>query len=230
MKQWQLGALFAAAGLVVGGSVVWLVTSGDGSTPRAGGTAGAGRSSSAAPGVSANAQELLDRLDDSSKGTFHVRYSTGSTSTSSATLEIWHAGDRVRRDVVAVSSSQGTAHTVEILDGGKFVRCVQFDGKPFQCTGAPTSAASSLTDPLQGAKTDVTGKRVTVASEVIAGQPARCYTVAAVAPAKPSQFCLSKDNVPLRIDGGDGKPVDATDYDTDVPASVFTPPASVAGP
>lgn len=217
---------------MLGGTAVWLITRSSDSGSPAGGAASKGTSgsTSSTPGVSVNAKEFLDRIDKASKATFHVRYSTGSATGSHAVLEIWHTADRVRRDVQAVSATEGTAHTEEILANNKLVRCVLFAGKPWQCVGAPTSAGASVADPLQGADHDVAGRKVTVTVDTIAGHPAKCYTVAAgTTTAKPSRYCLSADNVPLRIDGGDGKPVDATNYDTNVPSSVFTPPAKVAG-
>lgn len=232
MKQWQIVALFVA-GLVLGGTAVYFLTRSDDSSPKAGATGQTGvptSTQSQAPGVSVNGQQLLDRLDEASNATYHVRYATGSASGSSATLEIWHTADRVRRDLVAVSPSQGSAHTAEILTKKRFVRCVLFPDKPWQCVGGSVASGSKLTDPLQGVAPDLTGRKVTVRNVQIAGHPAICYTVApASASAKPSEFCLSSDNVPLRIDGGDGKPVDATNYDKVVPASVFTPPGPVAG-
>jgi hypothetical protein len=185
---------------------------------------------SSAPGLAVNAQDLLHRLDAAQKATFHVRYTTGSASGSHAILEVWHTPDRVRRDLTAVSPTQGTAHTEEILANKKYVRCVQFAGTDWQCVGAPTGSAGTLTDPLQGAAPDLSGRKVTLTHSVLIGKPVRCYAVAAAAAqTKPSQFCLTDDNVPLRIDGGDGKPVEATNYDHVVPNSVFTPPATVAG-
>jgi len=233
LRRWYIGAIFAV-GLALGGTVVWLITRSDDSSPHAGQSSNAptsGSSTSLPPGVSVNAQQLLDRLDHASKSTFHVRYATGSASESHATLEIWHTADRVRRDVIAVSSTEGTVHTEEFLTKEKFVRCASFDGKNYQCVGAPLTAGSSLSDPLQGAdKGGVIGRKVTISQTTVAGQPATCYTVAgADSSSAPSQFCLSADNVPLRIDGGDGKPVIATNFDQDVPSSIFTPPASVTG-
>ena len=143
-------------------------------------------------------------------------------------LEVWHTPDSVRRDLIAVSPTQGTAHTIEILNDGKYVRCVKFDAGSFQCVGAPLSEAGTLTDPLQGNSRDVEGKTVTLTHTTIAGMPADCYTVPQDgAGAKPRVFCLSEDNIPLRIDGGDGKPVDATSLDHDIPAGIFDPPAPV---
>jgi hypothetical protein len=180
--------------------------------------------------VATNAQDLLQRLAAAQRATFHVRYTTGSASGSHAILEVWHTPDRVRRDLTAISPTEGTAHTEEILADNKYVRCVQFEGQDWQCVGAPTASSGTLTDPLQGAKPDLTGRKVTLTHSVIVGKPVRCYTVAAASTkAKPSQFCLTDDDVPLRIDGGDGKPVEATNYDAVVPKSLFTPPAKVAG-
>jgi hypothetical protein len=232
LKRWQIVALFVA-GLMLGGTAVWLLTRSDDSSPRAaatGQTQAPATSGSSAPGVATNAQELLDRIDEASNATYHVRYTTGSASGSHAVLEVWHTPDRVRRDIVAFSPSEGTAHTVEILANTKYVRCVQFAGKSWQCLGAPLASSSSLTDPLQGVAHDVAGKKVSRSDTTIVGHPATCYTVAStIASNKPTQFCLSVENVPLRIDGGDGKPVDATSYDKTVPNSVFTPPAPVVG-
>ena len=232
MKQWQVVALFVA-GIVLGGTAVWFFTRSDDSSPRAGATSQTGvpsSSTSQSAGVATNAKELLDRLDNASKATYHVRYTTGSASGSHAVLEVWHTADQVRRDLIAISPTEGTAHTEEILTKKRYVRCVLFAGKPWQCVGAPTTAGSKLSDPLQGAESDVAGRKVTVSHLTLAGHPTTCYTVAAATSAsKPSQYCLSSDNVPLRIDGGDGKPVDATNYDKVVPNSVFTPPGPVAG-
>jgi hypothetical protein len=178
--------------------------------------------------VSINGQQLLDRLASADGATFHVRYVTGGETTSHATLEVWHTPDAVRRDLIAVSPTQGTAHTVEILNNGKYIRCIKFEDTDFQCVGAPTSESGSLGDPLQGNSRDVTDKTVTLTHEDINGIPADCYTVPQDT-GNPRIFCLSKSNVPVRIDGGDGKPVDATSLDHDIPEGIFTPPAPVAG-
>ncbi len=234
MKQWQIGALFAA-GLVVGGTVVWLLTRSSGSDSHAAGASGSQAVigpqpiTSSAPALATNSQDLLQRLAAAQKATFHVRYTTGSASGSHAILEVWHTADRVRRDLTAISPSEGTAHTEEILAKGKYVRCLKVPDADWQCVGGPTSSAGTLADPLQGAKPDLTGRKVTLTHSTIAGEAVRCYTVSASTGKGPSQFCLTNDNVPLRIDGGDGKPVDATNYDVVVPNSVFTPPAKVAG-
>jgi hypothetical protein len=234
LKRWQIAALFAS-GLALGGLVVWLITRSSDSNPQAAPTSSSApgttsASTSGVVGIATNAQALIRRLTLSDDATFHVRYATGANLTSHAILEIWHTPDRVRRDVTAVSPTQGTAHTVEILDGGKYVRCLKLNDSPWQCVGAPTSEKGSLGDPLQGNSRDVEGKQVTLTHDEIVGQSVDCYTVPqSIAGKTPSVYCLSKDNVPLRIDGGDGKPVSATDYDHDVPASIFTPPAPVAG-
>jgi hypothetical protein len=233
LKRWQVAALFAS-GLAVGGTVVWLITGSDDSSPQAGPTTSGNPTSSASTsdgvGIATNAQVLIRRLADASDATFHVRYVTGAGLTSHATLEVWHTPDSVRRDLIAVSPTQGTAHTVEILHNGKYVRCIKLDAGDFQCVGAPTSESGSLGDPLQGNNRDVANKTVTLRHTTIAGIAADCFTVPQdTVGAKPRVFCLSKDNVPLRIDGGDGKPVDATSLDHVVPDSIFTPPAPVVG-
>ena len=232
LKRWQVAALFAS-GLAIGGMVVWLITRSSDSDPQAGPTASGNPTSSvstsATPGISTNAQKLLQRLASSEQVTFHVRYVTGGNLSAHAILEIWHTPDRVRRDLTAVSPTQGTAHTIEILDNGKYVRCLKLNETPWQCVGAPASESGSLGDPLQGNTRDVQGKTVTLTHDEIAGQPVDCYTVPrSIAGDTPSIYCLSEDNVPLSIDGGDGKPVTATNYDHEVPASIFTPPAPVA--
>jgi hypothetical protein len=233
LKSWQVAALFVA-GLAVGGTVVWLITDSSDSSPQAGptssGTPTTSVSTSAGPGIATNAQVLIQRLASADSATFHVKYATGADLTSHAVLEVWHTPDSVRRDLIAVSPTQGTAHTVEILDHGKYVRCIKFEDTDFQCVGAPTSESGSLGDPLQGNSREVANKTVTLTHTTIAGLPADCYTVPQDAVgAKPRVFCLSKDNVPLRIDGGDGKPVDATSLDHDIPSGIFDPPAPVAG-
>jgi hypothetical protein len=233
LKSWQIAALFAS-GLAVGGTVVWLITRSSDSDPEArpttSGIPTSSVTTSTGPGISVNAQRFLERIANSDDKTFHVRYTTSSASGASAVLEIWHTPDKVRRDLVAVSPVNGTAHTTEILDNGKYIRCLKLNATAWQCLSAPTSESGSLGDPLQGNSRDVQDKTVTVTKDVIAGEPVDCYTVpASLAGNSPSIYCLSEDNVPLRIDGGDGKPVEASNFDHDVPASVFDPPAPVAG-
>jgi hypothetical protein len=217
--------LIFVAGIGAGGAVEWGVS-------QAGGSGSKSPTTSAAapkPTVTATGQELLDRLAAGEKATFHVRYSYGSAASgANAVLEVWHTPDRVRRDIIVIAPTEGTSHTEEFLDKTSYVRCLLLDGSPWQCAAAPTQT-SNLLDPLNGASHDVNGKTVTVTDGTIAGHPVRCYHVpAASATAQPSQFCLSAENVPLRIDGGDGKPVDATNYDLGVSDSVFTHPAPLA--
>lgn len=213
------------AGTAIGGVAVWAVTrSGGGSGPKATATT----VSTGPAGVSATGQELLGRLDAGRKATFHVRYAFGSELSGQVIVEVWHTPDRVRRDIRASSPAEGSTHTAEILDKQQFVRCAQVNGKAWQCVGAPPQS-SNLIDPVGGAGHDVQSREVTVTDDTIAGQAVRCYTVApAAAAARPTQFCLSAENVPLRIDGGDGKPTQATNFDLGAPAdSVFVPPASL---
>jgi len=187
-------------------------------------------STSAGPGIATNAQVLIQRLASADQATFHIKYDTGAGGTSHAVLEVWHTPDAVRRDLIAVSPTQGTAHTVEILSDDEYVRCVKFDDQDYECLGAPTADIGTLGDVLQGNSRDVEGKTVTLTHTTIAGLPADCYTVPqGTVGAKPRVFCLSDDNVPLRIDGGDGKPVDATLLDHNIPDGIFEPPAPVVG-
>ena len=231
MNRFWTVLLIFVAGTAAGGAVVWAVRGSGG-----GGSRGAGSSTTAtpttAPGVSATGQELLDRLGAGKSATFHVRYSYGTARAGQAVLEVWHTPDRVRRDLIVISPNEGSSHTEEFLDKGEYVRCLQLSGLGWQCATAPAQAAN-LGDPVGGAPHDVQGRAVTVTDDTIAGHAVRCYTVAAgpslVPPATathPAQFCLSAENVPLRIDGGDGKPVEATNYDFAVPDSVFDRPAS----
>lgn len=222
MKRPWVVALIFLAGLTIGGTVVWSVAGGDSD-----GTKLSTKNGSSSSNSSSSADELFDRLAKGEKATYHVRYTTGNESGPHAVLEVWHDGDRVRRDVVLVGTTE-TTHTSEFLQGGKFVRCVLLDNRPWQCVAAPAQQAN-LQDPLGGASDGLKGREVTQSSDSVAGHPVTCYTVEATAGAKPSQFCLSDDNVPLRIDGGDGKPTTATNYDLTVDDSVFKYPATVAG-
>jgi hypothetical protein len=220
--------LIFVAGTAAGGGIVWAVSRGDDGPSKLATTA------TTKAGVSTPAQELLDRLAAGGKGTYHVRYTYTGSSGTSAVMEIWRKAERVRRDLTVVSPIEGTARTEEILDNGKLVRCLLLADHPWQCTSADTRAAGSLSDPANGVNHDVAGKTVQVTDEQIAGHDAKCYSVAPAftptsGPTKLVQFCFSAESVPLRIDGGDGKPVNATNYDFTVPDSVFTPPAPVTG-
>ena len=180
-------------------------------------------------GAAGNSNELLDRLSEGAKATYHVRYVAGDDSGPHAVLEVWHSKDKVRRDVTVTGSTGETTRTEEFLKDGNYVRCVLLEGHPWQCVAAPASQAT-LQDPLNGAASNARGKDVTVTSETIAGHSVKCYTVEpGSSSAKPAKFCLSDDNVPLSIDGGDGKPTTASNYDLTVSDSVFTYPATVAG-
>ena len=227
MKRWWVIAAIFAAGILLGGAVVWVVARGD--SPGKKSTVAADK-----PKASAPAQELLDRIDAGEKGTYHVRYSYTGSSGTGAVMEIWRKAERVRRDLTVVSPVEGTAKTEEILQNGTLTRCLLIGDHPWQCTGAPVQAAGTLKSPINGVNADVAGKTVAVSDDTIAGQPAKCYTVtpastASTLTAQPVQFCFSAESVPLRIDGGDGKPVNATNFDFTVDDGVFTPPAQVAG-
>lgn len=229
MKRWLVVLLIFVAGTAAGGGIVWALSRGDDSPSKLATTA------TTKAGVSTSAQELLNRLAAGEKGTYHVRYTYSGNAGTSAVMEIWRKADRVRRDLTVVSPIEGTAKTQEILDNGKLVRCLLLADHPWQCTSADTRAAATLSDPANGVNRDVAGKTVQVTDEQIAGHDAKCYSVAPAstptsgAP-KPIQFCFSAESVPLRIDGGDGKPVNATNYDFTVPDATFTPPAPVTGP
>ncbi|HZN16465.1 MAG TPA: hypothetical protein VFB78_19530 [Acidimicrobiales bacterium] len=227
MRRWWVAAVIFVAGTAIGGTVVWVVARDDG---------GSGSSTKLAADKakpSAPAQELLDRIAAGEKGTYHVRYTYSGSSGTSAVMEVWRKADRVRRDLTVVSPVEGTARTQEFLENGTLVRCLLIGDSPWQCTGADVRTASALRDPLNGVNHDVAGKTVQLTTENIAGQSAKCYSIipatTASSGAKPTQFCFSAESAPLRIDGGDGKPVEATDYDLKVDDSVFTYPAKVAG-
>ena len=224
MKRGFVVLLIFVAGTAAGGLVVWALTRDSGSGTHV------SSSKSPKPSVTASGKELIDRLNAGEKATFHVRYSYGNESSGARlVLEVWHTGTKVRRDITAISATEGSTHTEEFLDQQTFTRCLQLEAQPWQCTAAPLQA-STLQDPVGGANHDVNGATVTVTDDTNAGHAVRCYTVAPPnATAKPSQFCLSSENVPLRIDGGDGKPVNATNYDLTVPDNVFTHPAPLTG-
>lgn len=222
-RPWAIALIFVA-GLAIGGGVVWAVSNDDS------GSSGTNLSAknSASASSSGTSNDLIGRLAQGAKTTFHVRYATGPESGSHAVLEVWHTADKVRRDVTIVGTSE-TTHTSEFLQNGQFVRCVLLETHPWQCVAAP-AAQANLLDPLGGAGNKVKGKDATLSTDTIAGHDASCYTIApASSSAKPSEFCLSSEDVPLRIDGGDGKPVTATNYDLNVDSSVFAYPAAVAG-
>jgi hypothetical protein len=220
--------LIFTAGTAAGGVVAWAVTRDDGGS---GGSATKVKTDK--PKLSAPAQELLDRLAEGEKATYHVRYTYSGSSGTSAVMEVWRKADRVRRDLTVVSPKEGTAKTQEFLQNGTLVRCLLVGDHPWQCTGADVHSAGSLQDPLNGVNHDVAGKTVEVTNEKIADHDATCYSITPASTgtsgAKPVQFCFSAESVPLRIDGGDGKPVEATNYDMSVDDSVFTYPAKVAG-
>jgi hypothetical protein len=226
VKRWWVLLLIFAAGLTAGGVAVGLVTRGSGSKKTdVSATKGGSKVSGTTTG-----QDLAQRLATGKQSTFHVRYAFSAASGASLTMDVWNTPTRVRRDVLVVSPTEGTTHTAEFLDPDKYTQCVLVQGHPWQCVAQSTRQGQSLADPVNGVPHDVTGKTVTVTEDTIAGTPVKCYSVPAASPtAKPTQFCLSPENVPLRIDGGDGKPLNATNFDHDVPDSEFTPPAPVAG-
>jgi len=223
-RPWALPAIFVA-GIVLGGAVVFAVADNDSGSTNVDTKNGQGDNTTG----SATSNELLDRLAKGEQATYHVRYTTGDVSRAHAILEVWHGPDRVRRDLRVTGSTGESTQTREFLNDGKFVRCALIADNPWQCVAAPASQAN-LQDPLGGAGAGVTGRDMTVTDDTVAGHAVKCYTAeAANSSAKPVKFCLSKEHVPLLIDGGDGKETTATNYDFDVPDSVFKYPAQVAG-
>lgn len=223
-RPWAVVVIFLV-GLGLGGTAVWALTRDDSGS---GNTDLATKNDTSSVGSTGSSNDLLARLSKGAKATYHVRYAAGSDSGPHAVLEVWHTGDRVRRDITVVGSNE-TTHTEEFLKDGQYVRCVQLGAKPWQCVAAPAEEAN-LKDPVGGAAANIRGRDVTITDETVADHPVQCYAVEPASPsAKPSKFCLSEDDVPLSIDGGDGKPTTATNYDKQVPDSVFTYPATVAG-
>lgn len=221
-RPWALAAIFVA-GIVLGGAVVFALADDDSGT-NVDTQNGGSRTTQ-----SAQSTELVDRLAKAEDATFHVRYTTGDINGAHAVLEVWHGPDRVRRDLKVTGSTGERTETREFLNDGKFVRCALIADHPWQCVAAPASEAN-LQDPLGGAGAGVTGRDMTVTDDTVAGHAVKCYTAEpASSSAKAAKFCLSKEHVPLLIDGGDGKATTATNYDFEVPDSVFTYPAQVAG-
>jgi len=217
-------ALGVTGGALAGIAGTWLVTRGgdDSAAPPA---ASAAPVTTTKPGA---AGELEALLNAGRRLTFHVKYTT-ERGGAAADLELWSDPPRARRDVNAVTT-QGRARTAEIRLEDKVIRCIETQRVPWQCVPQPAGEVADPGDLTLGAVNVLEGSTITVRDDTILDNPVRCFAVQPPADttARPAEVCLTREGIPLRIDGGDGPSV-ATLIERNVDDEAFEPPARLVG-
>jgi hypothetical protein len=175
------------------------------------------------------AQEMQALITSGRKLVFHVRYTTQKDG-ASAELELWNSPPKARRDINAITNA-GRGRTAEIRLEKEVIRCVETEKVPWQCAPLPASPASNDPGDLTlGAIDSLEGSETSVRDESILNTPVRCFTIT---PPKDTnalkqELCMTKEGIPLKVDGGDGAVV-ATVFERAVDDSAFNPPAKPLG-
>jgi hypothetical protein len=187
---------------------------------------------STAPSIAADAspsEEMQALLTSGRKLVFHVRYTTQKDG-ASAELELWNSPPKARRDINAITNA-GRGRTAEIRLEKELIRCVETEKVPWQCAPLPaTNVPNDPGDLTLGAIDTLDGSQTVVRDERILDTPVRCFTITPPPDtnALKQELCMTKEGIPLKVDGGDGAVV-ATILERTVDDSAFNPPAKPLG-
>lgn len=169
------------------------------------------------------AQELLELVDRGRAGAFHARYTVLSPalgeSASSAELEVWRDGDRIRQDTSVVDAT-GVIRTSAFGSPDGTVGCQQPPDGDWTCQRVADEAFDPSDDFVSGILGLLGASPVTVEEASVGPFEGRCYTLEA------AELCLTDDGVPLRVDAG-GTTYEVVELDDAVADSDFEPPAPV---
>lgn len=128
-------------------------------------------------------------------------------------FEVWVDGDRVREDVIPASGDRRSV----LRTGDDVVACVQA-GDKWSCDESADVGIESQVDQLLA---DLVGTQVVPADETVAGQAARCFSIANQN--EPVQICVTMDGVLARLAFA-GEHLELVSLDDDVDSDVFTRP------
>jgi hypothetical protein len=119
-------------------------------------------------------------------------------------VEIWRQLPLARRDTT-ITSPDGTLQTRELRLSDQLVGCVDTqkgDAEPeWMCVPSEGQGVDPA-EPVLGTARPTDGA-VAVRDDVIAGVPARCFSVTDAT--KVAEVCFDGEGIPVSIDGGDGR-------------------------
>ncbi len=219
-----------AAGLVLGGAVIWMTRDdGDGGSDKV--VAATSTTDPLFAPADANSTEAQFQrlLNAGRKLTFHVRYATQGQGGTTAELELWNRPPQARRDVRAVTN-QGRVHSAEIRREKDVLRCVETEKTEWQCAPQPVSGEQDPGDLTLGALKSLDGSTMEVREARILDNNVKCFVIT---PPKDTnalkqEVCLTDEGIPLKVDGGDGAVV-ANLFEREVKDAAFEPPTRPLG-
>jgi len=169
------------------------------------------------------AQELLDLVDRGRASTFHARYTVLSPalgeSASSAELEVWRDGDRIRQDTSVIEAG-GVVRTSAFGSPGGTIGCQQPAGGSWACQRVADEPFDPSEDFISGILALLGSAPVAVSDTTVGPYEGRCYELEA------ATLCLDDEGVPLRVDAG-GTSYEVVELDDEVSDGDFEPPAPV---
>jgi hypothetical protein len=179
---------------------------------------------SAAPVVDAEGEQLLDLLRTGLGGTFHAEYTiTQASGAAAASLTVDHDAGRIR-DLLATPTADGVDLNTTIFDGDAAASCSQPAGGAWTCR--PADPAAPRADALfrQVDRSDLEGVDVTAAPTQLAGRDGTCFSFAG--PDGPTSVCLDPAGVPLSFTVT-SLDIQLTALDPAVDPAAFALPAAV---
>jgi hypothetical protein len=181
--------------------------------------------------LDSEAKALYDHVQAGRAAGYHVRYQLSGTSlpqtASSATLEIWRSGPRIRQDTV-LQGEDGTTHGANLGGPDGTVTCQEQPGLAMSCQQDSTEPFPADQDFLSTLIDRISVAKVTHRDDEVNGTKATCYELDATTDNK-AELCLDAAGVPLVVDVAGLRAV-VLEASPIVDPAVFTPPAPVSGP
>jgi hypothetical protein len=227
------------AAFIAGGAIVWagIAIFGGSDAKKVDGPA---ETTSTTLPLSPTAQELVDRLKKGNALELHAIYlSPVDASGTTATVEIWRKGGRVRQDIVLSGAGVKTQiEGLQLPDGN--VACQKSATGTWVCQRVASVAnqAGATAGIFDAAAAGLNGKDVTATDEKVGADDARCYLIAdaastsasssAAAPAGQT-MCVTSEGLPVRV-SSQGSDLTLSSVERSVDDAVFVPPAAVTEP
>jgi len=215
--------------IVVGIAVVTTLTIATGTGGRTDRPAATSATTTAPPGPVAALTQLVARGQTAN---VDVAYTGTDTTGSPFTAHLWRRGPLARLDQES-GSGDGATRTRQLVTSTGGVSCTQTGSAPWSCVPKPDLRIGDLGGVSPALVKGLSELDVSVRDDRVAGQDARCFTVATptastattVAAAQAAELCLTSDGIPVRVNVGPTR-LDVVSLDRGRPPdSVFTPPA-----
>jgi hypothetical protein len=172
-------------------------------------------------------QALISLITKNESLTYHAVY-TALVAGTTVNIELWQKPPDFRRDETYTYGTLPRMHNEEFKLNSQLVGCVMSGSAPFTCQ----EESAGQTDPSQGVigslQTLLGGRVVTSSDATESGRAVRCFSSPAVGTLAPIKICVTPDQgIPVVVQSSEGTgSITLAALDTNVPASVFSLPAT----